>query len=157
VVPRATGSAATRVGAPAPESRSATSIDGQFIICVDNEQDILDGMQGLLTKWGARPLVARRQQTALQELERLRRENGQAPALLLVDYHLDDKVTGLEVIAALRAEAGCYLSAAILTADHSTEVSERVRAAGHALLHKPVKPAALRALINRILSRQIVD
>jgi len=157
VVPRATPRVDMAATPSATESRSATSIDGQFIICVDNERDILDGMQGLLTKWGARPLVASTQQAALQELEKLRAERDQEPALLLVDFHLDDKVTGLEVIAALRDSAGVELPAAILTADHSTEVSERVRDAGHALLHKPVKPAALRALINRILSRRIVS
>jgi len=75
---------------------------------------------------------------------------------LLVDYHLDDKVTGVDVIAALRESAGIELPAAILTADHSSEISKLVRDAGYALLHKPVKPAALRALINRILSRQAV-
>ena len=71
-----------------------------------------------------------------------------------MDYHLDDKVIGLDVIVALRAASGIELPAVILTADYSKEVSEVVRAAGHALLHKPVKPAALRALINRILSRR---
>jgi len=153
VVPRGTRRSIAGTSPAAAESRSATSIDGQFIICVDNEQDILDGMKGLLTKWGARPLVANTEQAALQILEKIRLEHGQAPALLLVDYHLDDGVTGLEVITALREGAEIELPAAILTADHSTEISDRVRDAGHALLHKPVKPAALRALINRILSR----
>jgi signal transduction histidine kinase/CheY-like chemotaxis protein len=156
VVPRAKGRSVTDASPAVVESRRATSIDSQFIICVDNEQDILDGMEGLLTKWGARPVVANTEQAARQVLEKIRLEHGQQPALLLVDYHLDDGVTGLEVIVALREAAGSDLPAAVLTADHSTGVSDRVRDAGHALLHKPVKPAALRALINRILSRQVL-
>ena len=72
-----------------------------------------------------------------------------------MDYHLDDNDTGLEVIAALRDRAGAELPAAILTADHTDEVAEQVHEAGHTLLNKPVKPAALRALINRILSRRV--
>ena len=76
------------------------------------------------------------------------------PALLLVDYHLDNKVTGLEIIEALRSAAGQAIPAAIVTADHSDEVAELIREAGHTLLRKPVKPAALRALVNRVLSRR---
>ena len=32
--------------------------------------------------------------------------------------------------------------------------ADAVREAGHTLLRKPVKPAALRALVNRVLSRR---
>jgi signal transduction histidine kinase/CheY-like chemotaxis protein/PAS domain-containing protein len=155
LVPRGKESLIRSKTLPEGEQRSATSIDGQFIVCIDNEQDILDGMSGLLERWGARPVTACAQADALSELERLRVEHDQVPALLLVDYHLDDKVIGLDVIVALREASGIELPAVILTADYSKEVSEIVRAAGHALLHKPVKPAALRALINRILSRRV--
>jgi DNA-binding response OmpR family regulator len=77
------------------------------------------------------------------------------PSLLLIDYHLNDGITGLDVIDALRRKAGVNLPAAILTANYTTEVADLVREAGHALLHKPVKPAALRALINRLLTRRV--
>ena len=156
VVPRGRDVGSATDAVPVHEMRPATSIGGQYIICIDNEEDILDGMRGLLERWGARPLTASNQGEALDELERLRHETERVPALLLVDYHLDDKVTGLDVIRALRTAAGIDLPAAILTADHSVEVSKLVRDAGIALLHKPVKPAALRALINRILSRRFL-
>ena len=73
---------------------------------------------------------------------------------MLVDYHLNDGDTGLAAIAALREQSGRELPAAILTADRTDEVADLVREAGVDLLHKPVKPAALRALINRTLSRR---
>ena len=155
LVPRAKGAAKAKAPRAAAEPRAATSIAGQFIFCIDNEKNILDGMHGLLSKWGASPVIATTLQEASHEMEKLWVEQDRRPALLLVDYHLDNKVTGLDVIAALSDVAGTQLPAAILTADHSAEVSERVRNAGHALLHKPVKPAALRALINRILSRGV--
>ena len=126
------------------------------MLCIDNEREILDGMQGLLSRWGAIPLVAINREEALAAAESARREHGDWPALLLVDYHLEYSVTGLEVIEALRERSGQDLPAAILTADHTDAVAELVRDAGHTLLHKPVKPAALRALINRILSRRAV-
>ncbi len=75
------------------------------------------------------------------------------PSILLVDYHLDDDVTGIEVIEELREFADAIIPAIIVTADHTQDVREEILESGHALLHKPIKPAALRALMTRILSR----
>ena len=154
VVPRAVRDPAIRVTHVAPEQRIASSIDGQVILCIDNENEILDGMHGLLSKWGAAPIVATNLDEAQAVMDGMHAEQQQWPALLLVDYHLNDNVTGLHVIDVLRARAGPTLPAIILTADHSEAVADLVREAGHAILRKPVKPAALRALINRILGRQ---
>ena len=81
---------------------------------------------------------------------------GRRPSILLVDYHLDAGLTGLDVVAALRDETGVDIPAVVLTADHSDAVIGEVREAGYPLLHKPVKPAALRALLNRLLARRDV-
>ena len=155
IVPRASGDGMTAAAPGAPEQRAISSIDGQVILCIDIEREILDGMQGLLARWGAAPVVATGREGAIAAMQRVHEELGQWPALLLVDYHLDDDDTGLEVIAALRERAGVDLPAAILTADHTDDVAAQVDSAGHTLLNKPVKPAALRALINRILSRRV--
>jgi Na+/proline symporter/CheY-like chemotaxis protein len=154
LVPRATGAVSTAAAPQPGEMRKASSLDGQAILCVDNEEEILDGMQGLLSRWGAAPMVAVGQAEALEVMQQLKATQDRWPALLLVDYHLDDQVTGLDVIAALREHAGVQLPAVILTADYSNQVADLVHAAGHAMLRKPVKPAALRALINRVLSRR---
>ncbi len=154
IVPRATGQAAAPARPRATDARGSSSIDGQVILCIDNEREILDGMQGLLGKWGAAPSVAGNRREALDEARRLHETSGRWPALLLVDYHLDDETTGLDVIVALRELCGQTIPAVILTADHSDKVADLVRNSGHALLHKPVKPAALRALVNRVLSRR---
>ena len=124
------------------------------MLCVDNEEEILDGMHGLLTRWGAEPIIAIGRAEALEAMQALRADRGCWPALLLVDYHLGNADTGLDVIAALRKHAGEILPAVILTADYSDKVADLVHSAGHAMLRKPVKPAALRALINRVLSRR---
>ena len=99
-------------------------------------------------------IIAANRDEALAAINAVHEERGEWPALLLVDYHLDNKVTGLEIIEALRAAVGHAIPAAIVTADHSEAVAAQVREAGHMLLRKPVKPAALRALVNRVLSRR---
>jgi Na+/proline symporter/CheY-like chemotaxis protein len=156
IVPRAVHEPVVRFEQEIAEPRVASSIDGQVILCIDNESETLDGMHGLLGKWGAAPIVASNLDHAQAAMTRAYVEHGRWPALLVVDYHLNDNVTGLHVIDALRAQAGCDLPAIILTADHTQTVADIVRDAGHAILRKPVKPAALRALINRILGRQAI-
>jgi CheY-like chemotaxis protein len=132
----------------------ASSLDGTIILCVDNEHTILEGMQGLLSKWGASPLIANNSEDAVEHLRKLGSNGGGYPSILLVDYHLDDDVTGIEVIEELRAHAQTDIPAIIVTADHSQSVRDKIRGSGHPVLHKPIKPAALRALMSRILSRQ---
>ena len=151
VVPRA--APGRRKPPAAAEPRAVSSMDGQHVLCIDNEPDILDGMQGLLARWGARPMRAGDLAEASRRIAALHEETGERPAVLLVDYHLDDGVTGIEVIEAVRAMTDSAVPAVVLTADHSREVADEVRGAGHALLHKPVKPAALRALVTRIIGR----
>jgi signal transduction histidine kinase len=132
----------------------ASSLDGTIILCVDNEHSILEGMQGLLSKWGASPLIANNSEDAVEHLRKLGSNGGGCPSILLVDYHLDDDVTGIEVIEELRAHAKTDIPAIIVTADHTQSVRDKIRGSGHPVLHKPIKPAALRALMSRILSRQ---
>jgi signal transduction histidine kinase/CheY-like chemotaxis protein len=151
VVPRARGADATSARPASREQRAASSLDGAWVLCLDNERDILDGMRGLLEKWGARLLTASTREEALSAAAELRRERGLHPEIFLVDYHLDD-----DVIDVLREQSGINTPAVVLTADHSEAVNETVRGNGHAILYKPVKPAALRALLTRLLSRRRV-
>lgn len=123
-----------------PRDRAA----GATVLVIDNDAAIIEGMKALLGGWKCRVLAAGDLETARQALA------GDAPALLLVDYHLDG-MTGDEVVARLRAEAGRSLPAILVTADRSAELRECMAALDLPVLGKPVKPAQLRALMARIL------
>ncbi len=116
------------------------------VLCIDNEPDILDGMQMLLERWGCRVLLAVNQPEAARQI----RENGK-PGLVLVDYHLSDQANGLDVMAHLDLLLGTSLPAIVITADRSTELEEAVRKKQYGLLRKPIKPAALRALMTNTI------
>jgi CheY-like chemotaxis protein len=73
---------------------------------------------------------------------------GRLPDLVLADLHLDAGPDGLEVVAALRRIWGHPVPAALVTADRDPTLRVRARGQGVELLHKPVKPAALRALLR---------
>jgi CheY-like chemotaxis protein len=75
--------------------------------------------------------------------------------MVLLDYHLAGAETGLDVLDALEAGIGQRLPAALVTADRTDPVKAAARARDLPLLHKPLKPAALRALlVQRLAAKQ---
>ena len=83
------------------------------------------------------------------------RQSGLRPTGLLVDYHLD-RGNGLEAIAEMRAALGEDIPAILITADRGLPLREAARAAGILISQKPVKIAALRALLGHWRSQQLV-
>ncbi len=124
-----------------------TPITGAKVLCVDNEVLITDAMSLLLKRWGCDVETAQDEDQidAILKSEFI-------PDILIVDYQLDRGKTGLEFIKKLRDKTGIEIPAIIVTADHSIEVENRIKVVGMKLLHKPVKPAALRATMNSELS-----
>jgi Na+/proline symporter/signal transduction histidine kinase len=132
-------------GKTAPARVPIGALDGISVLCIDNEPAILAGMETLLKGWNCFVRTASNTTESVRTLE-----NGGVPDVILADYHLD-LGTGLEAIHALREQTGVSIPAIVITADHSPEVERRVRDAEIGLLRKPLKAAALRALITRSL------
>jgi CheY-like chemotaxis protein/anti-sigma regulatory factor (Ser/Thr protein kinase) len=114
---------------------------GITALCIDNEPAVLDGMETLLRGWGCEVIKAPGLAVALDAVS----DKSIAPNGLLVDYHLDQG-NGIDAIIALRRRLG-DLPAILITADRSPDVREAARGEGVQVLHKPLKPAALRALL----------
>ena len=127
---------AARVTEQAPRAR---------VLVVDNDSAVLHAMQALLAGWQCQVLAARDLEDAIVHAD------AQCPDLLLLDYHLDGGHNGLELREQLRVRIG-DVPTIVITADHSDGVREAVLAAGCHLLHKPVKPLALKSLMNRLLA-----
>ena len=128
---------------PARESARVDSgqLAGITALCIDNEPSVLDGMETLLRGWGCDVIKAASLALALTAIS----ESSTVPSGLLVDYHLDHG-NGIEAIIALRRRFG-DIPAILITADRSPDVRELARSEGVQILHKPLKPAALRALL----------
>ncbi|MBC2657327.1 PAS-domain containing protein [Pseudomonas sp. MSSRFD41] len=122
------------------------SLNGGQVLCLDNEDSILIGMNSLLRRWGCQVWTARNREECAALLK-----EGIRPQLALVDYHLDDGETGTEVMAWLRTQLGEPVPGVVISADGRPEMVAQVHAAGLDYLAKPVKPAALRALLSRHL------
>lgn len=121
----------------------AAALDGLKVLCLDNDVDILDGMQALLERWGAITVRAVTLDEALARLD-------QEPDVFLVDYHLHDRKDGLDCVDALRAVLP-HAAGALLTADGSESLKRESRARGYPVLTKPVRPASLRAFLAAAL------
>lgn len=122
-----------------------TSLEGLRVLCLDNDPDILAGMQALLGRWKIAVICATTIDDALQKVD-------EAPDVLLVDYHLHDRLNGLESLDALREKLP-GIQGALLTANGSDEVKQAAREHGYRVLTKPVKPASLRAFLTAQLKR----
>jgi CheY-like chemotaxis protein len=128
-------------------------LDGLHVLCIDNEEAILEGMAALLRGWGCNVKTAR----GLEEAQALTRPPEIVPDVLLLDYQLDEGSNGLDAAKALRWKLDGALPAILLTADRSPEVRESAEALGITVLNKPLKPAALRALLTRLSRPQAAE
>ena len=129
---------------PVVAEQNGQPVTGAQVLCIDNEDSILIGMQSLLTRWGCRVWTARNREECAALLN-----EGVRPQLVLVDYHLDDGEVGTELMRWLRAELGEPVPGVVISADGRPEMIAQVHAAGLEYLAKPVKPAVLRALVSR--------
>jgi signal transduction histidine kinase/CheY-like chemotaxis protein len=138
--------AAIPTGQPQRVAREVDRVplSGITVVCIDNDLAILDGMETLLGGWGCRVLKAPDLDAAISIVA----EAQLSPDGLLVDYHLDEG-NGIAAIAELRRRFGADLTAILITADRSPHVREEARANSIQLLNKPIKPAALRALLTQ--------
>lgn len=125
-----------------PLRTDPAQLSGMAVLCIDNELQILDGMEALLGGWGCQVLKAHDLASAIAVIE------ASKPILsgLLVDYHLDNG-NGIDAIVELRKRFGTDLPAILITADRTPRVREEARARDVPIVNKPVKPAALRALL----------
>ena len=113
------------------------------VLVVDNDQAVLAAMVELLSGWGCRVLSAVDASSAMQQLKTRR------PDLMIVDFHLDNDATGLDLRASLPT-ALKDIPCIVVSADHSAGVRDAVEKAGCQLLYKPLKPLALRSLLGRL-------
>jgi CheY-like chemotaxis protein/anti-sigma regulatory factor (Ser/Thr protein kinase) len=126
---------------PIPGSGPVCALSGLSVLCIDNDPRIVEGMRLLLEGWGCAVRTASGS-SVLDE------QSAVEPEVILADYHLDGE-DGLELIARLRSLYGEDMPALLLTADRSEELKVMAERMDVGVLNKPIKPAALRAMLSR--------
>lgn len=134
---------------PADEVKSrrglqrALELTGLNVLCIDNDASILSGMETLLRGWGCR-VTTLRNGTALKNYCA---DRTSPPDAIVADYHLLHE-NGLDMIGFAREAFQAEIPAILLTADRSKEVRQRAEDENVTVLHKPLRPAALRSLLS---------
>jgi len=137
---------------PAPAHPLMDASDRKLVVVIDDDPLVLEGMCGLFRSWGYHLLVAGNDDEALAGIA----DRDRPPALIVSDYHLSGGKTGIEVIEALRRTLSAEIPAFLVSGDTSPELLRQARASGYHLLHKPVDPMTLRAMVSYVLREQQV-
>ena len=144
--------AGVRVRRSEPWLPPVDALRNKRIIVIDDDAMVRQATLDLLTGWGCIVFVAGSLAEASTAL------GGLAPDLVISDLHLADGRTGIETISDLRHEFGAAVPAFLISGDISVGQAGKVGPHGYPLLHKPVSPMALRAMITATLQqRSIVD
>jgi CheY-like chemotaxis protein len=120
---------------------------GKSVVVIDDDALALDGMRGVLRSWGCSVVTATSEDTALAALSAGERP----PDIIISDYRLGDGKTGFEAISRIRLEFGAPIPAFLISGDTTPERLHEARASGYYLLHKPVLPMTLRAVVSQLL------
>ncbi|MDD2919602.1 ATP-binding protein [Rhodoferax sp.] len=132
--------------AEAPQEQGG---QGCTVLVVEDDDLAREALVGLLQSWGYQAAQANGLNDAKQVLQ-----NGFVPELIISDYRLDGATHGMEVIVQLRRQLARQVPACLISADTDPELLQTAQAAQLTLLHKPVRPAKLRSLMNRLLAVQ---
>jgi CheY-like chemotaxis protein len=117
-----------------------TSRKGKLAVVVEDDRLVLEATSGLLRSWGCRVVAAECCGDAIAKLCEL----GERPDLIVCDYRLPQGPNGVEAIQKLRGAS--KIPAFLISADASSP-SDEDSGSGYRLLHKPVNPKKLRALL----------
>jgi signal transduction histidine kinase len=129
-----------------PGAANAADFGTCEVLVIDNDPQVLEGMQTLLHSWNCRVIRAASAEEALS-LAVL------APDIVIADYHLGGGALGTQAIEALNARFGPDIPCLLITSDTSPRLRAELRAAGHVVLNKPLAPSRLRALMSHLLRR----
>ena len=155
---------------------ASMSLQGVGVLCIDNEQAILNGMSTLLNAWQCQVFTAINAQQAKEIYKRHEDEID----ILLVDYQLtegqgektvintdivlnergakplsDDELNGIALTQQLRAISQYSLPAILITATTDENLMAQAKQHNIGYLRKIIKPIALRALMSSLLTKEL--
>lgn len=128
------------------QERAPGDLKGLHIALVDDDPLARAGMESLLRSWGCDVMSAESPAALIDLLD----DAETPPKLILSDFRMHGEHNGIDIINAMRARLGPQLTGVLISGDTGPETLRLAQQAGIPLLHKPVRPARLRALIQRL-------
>lgn len=131
------------VDSPCP---GAFSAEGKLILVLADAPMVKEGTVGLLGNWGYSVLTAGSDEAALMRVA----QRQQRPDLVISDYHLASGKTGIRAIEQVNAAFGSSIPAILISGDTAADPLHDANERGYILLHKPVDPMRLRAVMHEL-------
>lgn len=142
---------------PPPASETAQTpgmeLSDLKVLIIDDERSNLDALDALLRGWKCQVISAESGEEACEKISTQNTE----PDCILTDYRLRDDKTGLDAIRAITKVIGREIPAVLITGDVAIKKLHEEGADAYHLMHKPVQPARLRALLKHIHQQKSRD
>jgi PAS domain S-box-containing protein len=127
--------------------RQVGELSGRRVLCVDNDPAVLEAMAAILGGWHCTVLLAQDFDSALTQIAQV----GMAD-VMLVDYQLDEDL-GTDLMDRLKKTLKKAIPGIVVSASNTPEVRHDTQRRGYLFLPKPLKPAALRAVMSSVLEQ----
>lgn len=127
---------------PRPESGS---LGGISVLVIDDDLLSREAMRTLLAGWGCVVATANGPAEVCSDY---------APDVLICDYRLAGAATGISAISDVRRRYAVSVPACLVSGDTDVALIKLAAANDLPLLHKPVRPARLQALVRRLARRE---
>lgn len=127
------------------------TLNGVRVLCVDDDPNVLAGMEELLKGWKCQVHTA----SSAQQAKACVNQFASKIDIVLMDYQLDNNLNGLDLMGELQALSSRPIPAILITATIDEEVVQRTKALGYGYLRKIIKPIALRAVMSATLANSL--
>jgi two-component system CheB/CheR fusion protein len=152
-IPRDVAAARVDPSSPPTQTPTVLTTPTATILVVEDDPEVRELLDLLLRAKGYRVVTVAEGVAANDAVE-----NGQLrPDLILADYNLPNGMNGLQVAARLREACGRSVPVIVLTGDISSATLRAIALQNCTHLHKPMKPAALLAEIERLLTGRATE
>ena len=125
-----------------------SNLSGRRILVIENDPTSINAMSLLFENWKCSSRFAGTTEETIEALK----DTDWVPEVIVADQHLDHGDLGTLAIQATHEFLGINIPAIIVTADPTKELDAKIKRMGMELMHKPIKPAQLRALIDHIVA-----
>nr|WP_295658845.1 ATP-binding protein [Polymorphobacter sp.] len=127
---------------------AADPIAGLRVLIIDDDPEVRDAVAVLLRQWRLEVDVVADGTAAIARID-----SGGDYDVVLTDYRLPGVHTGLDLVGQLESRAKRALNCCIVTGDLDAAVIAAAAARGVPLIHKPLQPGRLRALIAHLATK----
>ncbi len=129
------------------DTMSSNFLKERKILLIENDDAVAKALTALLTSWGGNVYHATDQATALK----VRTVFENQPDIIVADYHLDNLDNGVDTSLAVQAAYGSKIVTVVSSADRSEDLQALAYENQMQYLPKPIKQAALKRLIQRLM------